>query len=129
VPDSKGTLGGWFVSPDSFIALNSDQSKFIRFDLKTGKRSEVASNPDKFVNWETSPDDKYFYYSTGGSNPTVYRLRLSDNKVEPVVSTKTFRGIGDIGAGPGLAVAPDGSVIVTHNVGTEEVYAISVKWP
>jgi len=129
VPDSKGTLGGWFTGPDSFIAINGDQSKFVRFDLKTGKWSDVVSSPDKFVNWETSPDRKYFYYSTGGNNPMIYRLRLSDNRVEPVVSVKNFHGVGDTDSGPGLSVTPDGSVLVTRNVGTQEVYAISVKWP
>jgi serine/threonine protein kinase len=129
VPDSKDTIGGWFTGPDSFIAVSGDQSKFVRFDMKSQKWSDVVTNPDKFVNWETSPDLRYFVYSTGGQNPTIYRLRLADNKIEPVVNIKNFHGVGDAGSGPGLSAAPDGSVLVTRNVGTEEVYAISVKWP
>ncbi len=129
VPGSKGALGGWFTGADSFIAAGGDQSKFVRFDQRTGKWSDVLTSPDKFVSWETSPDGKYFFYSTGGANPTIYRMRLSDNRVEAVVSIHNFQGAGDAANEPALSVSPDNSVLVTRDVGTEEVYAISIKWP
>jgi len=28
-----------------------------------------------------------------------------------------------------VGVTPDGSVLVTRDVGTQEIYALSVKWP
>ncbi len=129
IPNSRDTLGPWFATQDTLIATANDQSKIVRFDFKTQKWSDLVSSPDKFVNWETSPDGKYFYYSTGGTNPAVFRIRLADNTVEQVVSLKNLRLVNDPDSGPKLNVTPDNSVLVLRDIGTEEVYAISVKWP
>ncbi len=128
VPDSKDTLGPWFATPDTLIAVANDQSKLMRYNFKTQKWAGILSSPDKFVNWLTSPDGKYFYYSTGGSDPTVFRLRLTDDAVEEIAKLKNVRLVNDLGIGPKLNVAPDDSVLVLRDIGTEEVYALSVNW-
>jgi len=129
IPNSEGTVGAWFVSQDALIATANDQSKLVRYDFKTQKWSDVVTSPDKFVNWQTSPDWKYFIYSTGGNNPTVFRMRLSDAKIETLLSLKNVHYLDEINSGPSLMSAPDGSVLVTRDIGTQEVYAISVNWP
>ena len=129
IPDSHDALGAWFGSQDTLIATRNDQSKFSRYDFKTRKWSDIVASPEKFVNWETSPDFKYFIYSTGGSNPTAFRIRLPDGKPETLVSLKDFHVVDDPETGPSLSAAPDGSILVTRDTGTQEVYAISVKWP
>ena len=103
VPDSKDTLGPWYATQDTLIATANDQSKLVRYNFKTQKWSDILSSPDKFVNWMTSPDGKYFYYSTGGSDPTVFRLRLSDDAVEEVLKLKNVRLVSDFDIGPKLA--------------------------
>jgi eukaryotic-like serine/threonine-protein kinase len=128
VPDSKDTLGPWFATQDTLIATGNDQSKLVRYNFRTKKWSDLVTSPDKFVNWLTSPDWKYFYYATGGSNPTVFRMRLADDVVEQVVSLKNIRMVNDPLNGPKLNVTPDNSVLVLRDIGTEEVYALSVKW-
>ena len=128
VPESKNTLGPWFATQDTLIAAANDQSKLARYDFRTQKWSDLVTSPDKFVNWETSPDGKYFYYSTGGNNPTVFRMRLADDVVEEVVSLKNVRLVNDPESGPELNVTPDNSVLVLRDIGTEEVYALSVDW-
>jgi serine/threonine protein kinase len=128
VPESKNTLGPWFATQDTLIAAANDQSKLSRYDFRTQKWSDLVTSPDKFVNWLTSPDGKYFYYSTGGNNPTVFRVRLADDVVEQVVSLKSVRLVNDPESGPKLNVTPDNSVLVLRDIGTEEVYALSVNW-
>jgi serine/threonine protein kinase len=128
IPDSQGTLGPWFAAQDSLIATTNDQSRFARYDFKTRKWSEILTSSEKFVNWEVSPDLKYFIYSTGGNNPTAFRMRLPDGKPETLVGFKHFRVLND-DTGPSMAVAPDDSILVTRDIGTQEVYAITVKWP
>ena len=128
LPDSKDTLGPWFVTQDTVIATANDQSKLVRYDFRTQKWSDILTSPDKFVNWQTSSDGKYFYYSTGGNNPAVFRLRLADDVVEQVVSLKDVRMVNDPISGPKLNVTPDNSVLVLRDIGTEEVYALSVQW-
>jgi len=127
VPDSKDTLGPWYATQDTLIATANDQSKLVRYNFKTQKWSDILTSPDKFVNWLTSPDGKYFYYSTGGSDPAVFRLRLADDAVEEIVKLKNVRSVNDL-AGPTLNVTPDNSVLVLRDIGTEEVYALSVNW-
>lgn len=131
VPNSRGMLGPWFATQDTLIAASEDQSKFMLFDFKTSKWSTLIANPDKFVNWEVSPDGKYFFYQTGGNDPRIFRMRLADRKVEEVASLKNFRPVDDPygGGNTQLSVAPDYSALVTRDIGTQEVYAVSVKWP
>lgn len=129
IPDSRGTLGPWYAGPDALIAASHDQSKFSRYDFKTQKWSDLVTSTDKFVNWEITPDHKYFVYSTGGQDPTAFRMRLSDRVIEKLVSLKDI----NTGAAPGneasLSTAPDDSILIMRNIGTQEVYALSVKWP
>ena len=125
---SKDTLGPWFATRDTLVATANDQSKLVRYDFRTQKWSNILTSPDKFVNWEMSPDGKYFYYSTGGNNPTVFRMRLADDAVEQVASLKNVRMVNDPDSGPKLNIDPDNSVLVLRNIGTEEVYALSVQW-
>lgn len=128
VPDSKDTLGPWYATQDTLIASANDQSKLVRYSFKTQKWSDILTSPAKFVNWLMSPDGKYFYYSTGGSDPAVFRLRLEDDAVEEIVKLKNVRLVNDTSLGPKLDVTPDNSVLVLRDIGTEEVYALSVNW-
>ena len=128
VPGSKDTLGPRFGTQDTLIVTANEQSKIVRYDFKTQKWSDLVTSPDKFVNWETSPDGKYFYYSTGGNNPTVFRMRLANDVVEQVVDLKNVRLVNDPDSGPELNVTPGNSVLVLRDIGAEEVYALSVNW-
>jgi serine/threonine protein kinase/WD40 repeat protein len=125
VPDSREKIGPWFVSSDKMIALTQDQSKFEIFDLKTQKWSDIISSPGQFITWETSADGKYFLYAAGGNDPKIFRMKLSDHSIEEVASLKNFASVGD----PALSVSPDDSAVLTRNVGTQEVYALTIKWP
>jgi DNA-binding beta-propeller fold protein YncE len=81
------------------------------------------------VNWAHSPDYKYVYYTTGGAEPMASRIRLADHQVETITSLKGLpRGTGP-GGNTEISVAPDGSAVFTRNTGTQEIYALTVKWP
>jgi hypothetical protein len=92
------------------VAAADDQSKFVRYNLKTKKWLDLVRSPDKFVNWEVSPDMKYFIYSTGVKNPTAFRLRLSDGVVETIDSLKDVHSVDEVGSGPSLGTCPDDRV-------------------
>ncbi len=67
--------------------------------------------------------------STGGSEPQALRVRLADHKVETITSLKDLpRAIGADG-NTQINVAPDGSPVFTRDIGTQEIYALTVKWP
>jgi serine/threonine protein kinase len=129
VPDSQGKAGPWFVTQDVLMAANEDSTKLFLFDFKTGKWSDLAANPDSFPAWTMSPDGKYLYCTTAGNDPKALRIRIADHSVETIVSLKNFCNASDPDEGIDIGIAPDGSALLTRDVGTQEVYSLTVKWP
>jgi serine/threonine protein kinase/Tol biopolymer transport system component len=128
VPDSQGTIGPWFIGQDLLVAASEDAKKFRLFNVRTGKWSDFAENSDSFYAWEPSPDGKYLYCTTAGNDPKALRIRIADRGIETIASLKNFHQIDDPDTSQ-IGVAPDGSALITRDLGTQEVYAISVKWP
>jgi hypothetical protein len=93
---------------------------FVHWDVLTS---------GNFVSWCISPDHKYLYYIDAGADPQIARIRLSDRKSEIVASLKDQRILTDWREGVNLALAPDGSPLITRDIGTQEIYALDVKWP
>ena len=76
--------------------------------------------------------NKYLYYTTGGPDPELVRFSLGDHKSQSIASLKDFHFAGFLqvhGAETQVGVAPDGSPVFTRDIGTQEIYALSVKWP
>ncbi len=84
--------------------------------------------PNTIVNWLHSPDYKYLYLSAGGAKPEVLRLSLAEGKLEAMASLKDLRQAPPNG-NTQIGVAPDGSPIFSRDIGTQEVYALTVRWP
>ena len=95
---------------------------------KTQKWSDILTSPDKFVNRLTSPTASTFIIRPEASDPTVFRLRLTDDAVEEIVKLKNVRLANDLDVALKLDVTPDNSVLVLRDIATEEVYALSVHW-
>jgi len=125
VPSSRGLTGQAWLIPDTLVAMSGDNTKALIFDIKTQKWSELISDSSCF---SFSPDRKYLYCQTGGAEPKVLRIRVADHKVETIVSLKNLQQVFVNYATSG-GIAPDGSPIFTREVGTQEIYALSVKWP
>jgi len=96
-------------------------------DLRTQKWSDLISGV--FANWMTSADRKYLYAATSGSEPKLLRIRFADHHLETITSLKDFRRVMDpITGGTEFSVAPDGSPIFTRDIGSQEVYALKLRW-
>ena len=76
-----------------------------------------------------SPDGRYLYCTTAGNEPKALRIRIADHSVENIVSLKNFRYTSDPDEGIDIGITPDGSALLTRDVGTQEVYSLTVKWP
>jgi hypothetical protein len=87
----------------------------------------VAGN---FVSsWAVSPDGKYFYFTTGGAGPKAQRLRFADHQIETITGLKDLRRVVDSPEqSTQIYVAPDGSAIFARDIGTHEIYALTVRW-
>jgi Tol biopolymer transport system component len=128
VPFSRGVGNALWISPETIIAGNEDQNKLVMLDLASGKLTELTSGI--VVNWAVSPDRKFVYYTTGGLEPRAMRIRLTDNSTEEIANLKNFRQALDPLRGEAhISVAPDGSAVFTRDTGSQEIYALSVKWP
>ena len=131
VPRSQGFYTVRWVADDLLVAITEDSKKLMIFDLKTQKWSDLVSAtlPGYMVNVEHSPDYKYVYYTTGGPGPMAFRVRLADLQTETITSLKSL----PLAVGPGLntqfGVAADGSPVFARDIGTQEIYALTVKWP
>ena len=106
------------------------------YDFAMQRWSEFIHTP--FGNIGTpSPDGKYLYTdavpdASGGAQ--ILRLRLADKKLEIVLSLKGLRRVDDEVVGgfnleTWVGATSDGSLLLTRDVGSQEIYALSVKWP
>jgi Tol biopolymer transport system component len=127
VPSSKD-LDYYWIDENSIVGLSQDNAKFLIFDLRTQKWTDLATVGTN-GNFEVSPDRQYVYYETGGEEPKAWRLRFADRKIEMITSLKEPSRARDLGWVGSIGIAPDGSPIITRNIGTQEVYALSVRWP
>jgi Tol biopolymer transport system component len=132
VPQSEALrLPVW--SPDGryLVAFPYDEGgvKLYDFSLHIWRRLD-HEKPFTATCPAWSPDSKCVYFN---SNSTLqspeYRICLADRKLEH---------IADMAAGGGLAigyfrrwvgVAPDGSILATRDISTQEIYALDVKLP
>jgi hypothetical protein len=123
-------MGGTFwPQPNMLVAPTiKGGAKFVTFDFKTNNWSDLISGD--FENWMQSLDGQWLYYTKRDRDTTdALRVRLEDHRAEPVVSLKQFREIVDEDGGTWLGVASDGSVVLTRDIGTQEIYALNVRWP
>jgi len=128
IPSSVGLGGGEWITSDSMVAATRDQKKFRVFDFNSQKWSDLIAG--YFVNWNMSPDRKYFYFVTGGAEPKAQRLRFSDRQIETITTLKDLHRVEDsVEFGTQINVAPDGSPVFTRDIGSQEVYALTMKWP
>jgi hypothetical protein len=99
------------------------------FDFTTGKWKELAQVLADWYNW--SHDEKYIYFDDAWFKypGSINRVRLSDHKVEQVVSLQEVGrlGLGRWGAWTGLT--PDDSPLTLRDVGIDEIYALDWQEP
>ena len=124
-----GSEGLWSPrwSPDGRHILSVSASRPDRpmlFDVETQKWTELVV----VVGWpEWSHYGDHIYFAGGGQPRGVSRVRISDGKLEQVVSLKDFRQAPGWGEWAGLA--PDDSPLLVRDAGTQDIYALDWEAP
>ena len=111
-------------SPDGryILAMSLVSFKLMLFDFSIQKWTELVSSPAAYPNW--SHDGSYIYFSNPYiADPAVYRVRISDQKLELVTSLSRQR-LGWSIAGKWMGLAGDDSPLVLRDTGSEEIYAL-----
>ena len=127
VPGSQAKDGAFWPTPEMIIA-GGEQQKLYYFHRTSEKWSVLADGPVSA--WMISPDSKYVYFvrDTPG-HPQAMRVRLADLRVEAVGALKGLHRVSDPATEDAswIGVAPDGSLLLTRDTGTQEIYALNVE--
>jgi eukaryotic-like serine/threonine-protein kinase len=132
IPTDDNGYYFWWPKPDKLVAAKGRPAPYL-FDFTTKKWSKLGGDFDANVlDSAPSPDAKYLYLLT--ADKKVRRLRASDFKIELVADVAGVRlvfddSLGETTGGSWIGVAADGSPTLTHDVGSDEIYALDVKWP
>jgi serine/threonine protein kinase/Tol biopolymer transport system component len=126
LPGSRGMYSPRW-SPDGryIVAMPADSLSLVLFDFDTQKWSQLAKVRAAFPNW--SRDGQYVYFLRWLDKPAVLRVRITDRKLEQVSDLTHLPTTGSIG--PWLGLAPDDSLLVLKDMGTQDVYALDWEEP
>ena len=128
LPGSEGLFSPhWSPGGRYVLAKSLDSPKLMLFDFSTHKWAELVSSPADYPNW--SHDGRYIYFINPYiAEPAVYRVRISDRKLELVTSLSRQR-LGWSIAGKWTGLAGDDSPLVLRDTGSEEIYALDWEAP
>ena len=110
-------------SPDGkyIAAITIDQQKLMLFDFGRRQWKELTSMWIGYPSW--SHDGQFLYFDTLGRDQGFYRVRISDGKLELLVSLKGARRLWS-SFEPWSGLGPDDSLLLQRDTSSEEIYAI-----
>jgi Tol biopolymer transport system component len=130
VPGSDGMIcARW--SPDGrfLAALTNASDKTMLFDFARKQWRVIANLPTVCPVWASN--SQYLYcLEVNVSAAHLFRVRMSDGKLESIEDLQNFRGtqeplIGDLW----LGLAPGDSPLLLRDRGSEEIYALDWRLP
>jgi Tol biopolymer transport system component len=126
VPGSEGFWGARLSPNGRYIVGRVLGPGLVLFDFTTQAWVQLVKGAAGFLNW--SKDSQYVYYMLRGNEAAIWRVRVSDHRVDQVASLKDVRQTG-WRAGVWTGLAPDDSPLVLRDIGTQEIYALDWEGP
>ena len=132
LPGSEGLISPK-ISPDGrFIAaIPVDRGTVLAlYDMNIRKITALV-RAQLGIGWHYwSRDSRYVYFKSElETGPVVYRVRISDHKVEQVANLKALRLANGSELTNWMGLAPDGSPLFVRDVGSQEIYALDWEAP
>jgi len=128
-----GSDGLWHPSPSRdgryLAAVTSDQQGIVLYNKGTRKWDELTKGAVNCLAW--SHDSQYLYFDNYPNRDTaIFRVRISDHKLERVMSLGGLRRAESANlTAPWMGLAPDDSLLLLRDTGTQEIYAFDVDFP
>jgi Tol biopolymer transport system component/DNA-binding winged helix-turn-helix (wHTH) protein len=130
LPDSGGLFGPRW-SPDGryLSGLTSNQDKLMLMQVDTGKWSELATGQDiEYPNWSRDSQNLFFESTVNGGR-AVFRVNVSTRRTERVLSLAKMRRPSVPFGVQWSGLALDDSTLIMRDVGTREIYALTMDLP
>jgi serine/threonine protein kinase/Tol biopolymer transport system component len=131
IAGSEQTVGPRWSPDGRYISFfTADTKKVKLLEVSTRKWSDLTTGTVlNYPNW--SPDSKYALFEDIGSDgPEIDRVSIDTRKKERVVSLKGIARVNmPDSSAPWTGVAPDGSPIIMHDVGSREIYSLELQLP
>ena len=132
VPKSDGLCSPrWSPDGEYLLAMSEDFSRLMLFDFAHQSWQELTKDKLKFAAYPAWTADSrcIVFNSLASSNFPEYRICLTDRKLEHIADMGQNGRLVYGPSGWWTGVAPDGSILGTRDAGTQEIYALDVKWP
>jgi serine/threonine protein kinase/Tol biopolymer transport system component len=125
IPHSRGKSSPSWVAQDTLVATADDGSKVLRYEFETQAWSDLAAGPYSGC---TSMDDVYVYCTTmDPARPAAVRIRVADGQVDSLADLSGLNPI--VENDRELYLTPKGELLFTRDIGTQEIYALNIRWP
>jgi eukaryotic-like serine/threonine-protein kinase len=129
IPGSEGLWSPrWSPDGRRILAFTTARDRVMLFDFNTLNWTELANIGIGWPEWSREGDYISFVgAATGGQRSGIFRVRVTDRKLEQTVSLKDFRQAPGWGDWAGLA--PDDSPILLRDAGAQDIYALDWNAP
>ncbi len=128
LPGSEGLFSARWSPNGRYIAATTNRGRMMVYDMTTGKWSDLGGiSVVNYNQWSRDSQAIYFESPIKGKGGAIFRVRLSDHRLEQVVSLEHFHQAN--GWGDWMGIAPDNSIVMVENAGTQDIYALELKLP
>jgi len=130
LPGSAGLFAPRW-SPDGryLSGLTSNQDKLVLMQVDTGQWSELATGQDiEYPNWSRDSQSLFFESAVNGGRE-LFRVNVSTRRTDRVLSLAKMRRPSVPFGVEWSGLASDDSTLIMRDVGTREIYALTLDLP
>ena len=118
----------WSRDGRHILAFPRAADRLMLLDVKNQRWTELAKINIGGPEWSREGDYIYFLSAPpAGQHSGIFRVRISDRKLERVAGLEDFRQAS--GSGGWVGLAPDDSLLLVRDAGTQDIYALDWDAP